>query len=550
MQRLIVLLGVVVVLLLGAAPLAAQSSGSTTVTIIGLTDYHSHAVSFYSEGKPNQAGIARTIAYLKAAKQEPNTIVVSGGDTMNLGIPTWSDEYQCIEWPWFNGLVDVMALGNHDLDYGAAAFAQCRASADYPIISANLVTADGTPFLQPEGKPYVVKEIDGVKIGFFAVGGPDVQRLIKKEWLPEGTSWQDATATARTIVARLRSEEQVSAVVLIGHQLREDDEALARAVPGIDLIMGSHSHYKGELSKIEGTETYYISPFQYLTYLARVQLTFEGGKLAAVTGELVKMDESRPEDPQIAAQVAQLQQALVAKRPERFEVLGQAQRELSDANISRGESLIGNWATEVLRQAAGAHAFLSTASSFRAALPPGDITVEGFYTAIPYKNIITTAEMRGQQLADLVALSVNKMGSDGFSQVSGVRYAVQDGKPTNIQVLRDPANPAAGYAPLDPAATYRVGTTDFQAYVAGGYKELFAQAQNLTKSDMDAHQTLISAIRAGPITASLDGRTSAGSAPATLPTTGQEPGGALALLGAGVALLLGGTALRRRWRAA
>ncbi|HBY94934.1 MAG: 5'-nucleotidase C-terminal domain-containing protein [Ardenticatenaceae bacterium] len=545
MKRFAVLIFALVLLLVPAAPLAAQG-GSTTVTIVAFSDYHSHAVPFYSEGKPNQAGIARAIAYLKEQKAQPNTIVVSGGDTMNAGTPTWSDEYTCIEWPWFNGLVDVMAVGNHDFDYGADAFAQCQASADYPIISASLVKSDGTPYFQVDGKPYVVKEVDGVKIGFFALGGPDVQKLIKPENLPADTSWKDATATAQEVVDALRNQEKVNAVVFIGHELREDDEALAKAVPGIDLILGTHSHYKGELTRIPGTDTSYISPFQYLTYLSRVQLAFDNGKLAKVTGELVKMDESRPEDPEVAGKVAQLQKDLVARHPERFEVLGQAQKELSDANISTGESLIGNWATEVLRRAAGANAFFSTASSFRAAIPPGDITVEQFYTAIPYKNTVTTAEMTGKQLADLVALSVSKMGSDGFSQESGVRYAVQDGKPINIQVLKDPANPAADYAPLDPNATYTIGTTDFQAFVAGGYKDLFAQAQNLAKTDKDAHQTLIDAIKTGPITAELDGRTNAtGPAPATLPTTGHSTENVLLLLVAGLTVLLGGTALRR-----
>lgn len=485
----------------------AACASKETVTLIEFSDYHSHAVPFYSEGKPNQAGIARGIAYLKAAKQKPNTVVVSGGDTVNLGTPTWSDEYRCTEWPWFNGLVDVMALGNHDFDYGADEFTRCQATAQYPIIGANLVGSDGAPILQVEGKPYFVKTVGRVKIGFFALGGPDVQRLVLASRLPAGAHWTPVIPEAQAIVRALREDEKVNAVVFIGHQLREDDEAMARAVPGIDLILGTHSHYKGELTRIADTETSFISPYQYLTYFAEVQLRFQDGKLMEITGGLVKMDETRPEDPEIAAQVASLQAQLVAKRPDRFVVLGQAQVELSDANLSAGESVIGNWATEVLRRASSAHAFFATASGFRAAIPPGDITVETFYTAIPYKNVIATADMTGQQLWDWVALSVSKRGSDGFSQESGVRYTVQDGHLASLQVLNDPANPGSGYSPVNLSATYRVGTSDFQAYIAAGYKDLFAAAANQVKTTTDAHETLIAAIRAGPVTAALDGRT-------------------------------------------
>jgi hypothetical protein len=34
-----------------------------TVTLVGMTDYHSHAEPFYSEGEPGQEGVARALAY-------------------------------------------------------------------------------------------------------------------------------------------------------------------------------------------------------------------------------------------------------------------------------------------------------------------------------------------------------------------------------------------------------------------------------------------------------------------------------------------------------
>src|SRR5215204_1323494 len=102
----ILALCVAVLAALPAVEVPAQSA-SGMVTLLHFSDYHSHAVPFYSEGAPNQAGIARGIGYLKARKAaDPNVVILSGGDTMNKGTPTWSDEYQCAEWPWFNGLLD------------------------------------------------------------------------------------------------------------------------------------------------------------------------------------------------------------------------------------------------------------------------------------------------------------------------------------------------------------------------------------------------------------------------------------------------------------
>ncbi|WP_309892288.1 bifunctional UDP-sugar hydrolase/5'-nucleotidase [Archangium sp.] len=475
-----------------------------TVTLVGMTDYHSHAVPFYSEGQPGQGGVARALAYLKEAKKQPDTLVVSGGDTLNKGVPTWSDEYGCVEWPWFNGVLDVMALGNHDLDYGAEAFARCRASIEYPLLCANLVGADGAAYFQVEGRPYLVREVGGVRVGFFAVAGPDMQRLVKAEHLPAGTRWTDAKEAARAAVHALRDEELVDAVVLLGHQLREDDEALAREVPGIDVIMGSHSHYKGALRVLPGTGTYYLSPYQYLAYLSEVRLHFRGRTLERVSGGLVKLDETKPEDAETAAKVARLQRALEAKRPERFEVLGRLEKPLGDENISTGEAEVGTWATEVLRRAAGAHAFFATSAGFRAGLPAGEVKVEDFYGAIPYRNVLVTAEVTGEQLERWVALSESKRGTDGYSQRSGVRYEVEEGRVVRLRVLKDPNDPKAGDEPVKPEGTYVLGTTDFQAFVAAGYKEELSKARQVRRTELDAHELLKDALRKGDTTSTLD----------------------------------------------
>jgi 5'-nucleotidase len=483
---------------------------AVAVTLLHFSDYHSHALPFYSEDAPEQGGIARAVALLKARRSLPGTFVVSGGDMLNLGTPAWSDEHGCVEWPWLAGLVDAMALGNHDLDYGAEAFERCRASAGFPILSANLVRADGRPHLTAAGKPYVVREHEGVRVGFFALGGPDVQKLVRREQLPPNTRWTDATATAREVVRRLREDERVDAVVLIGHQRRDEDEALARAVPGIDLILGTHSHLRVPLGLVEGTRTYYVAPFQYLAYVSEVRLAFErsaqGTSLAAVEGGLLKMDATRPADPAIGAEVARLERELQRRRPERFEVLGRLGQALSDTGVIEGETELGNWATDRLRAAAGAHAFFATASSFRAALPPGALTREGFLTAFPYRNEIVTGELSGASVQAWLDLVVSRRGSDAFSQASGVRYRIAAGRALDVEILRDAADAATGFMALQAAATYRVATSDYQAFAADGYSALFASASSVRRTGLDVQQVLMDRIRAGDTQGRRDGR--------------------------------------------
>src|SRR5947207_15850152 len=89
---------------------------ATTVTFLHFSDYHYHALPFYSEDAPSRGGIARAIGYMRR-EHARGALVFSGGDMINKDSPAWSDKYGCAEWPWFNGVVDAMAFGNHDSDY-------------------------------------------------------------------------------------------------------------------------------------------------------------------------------------------------------------------------------------------------------------------------------------------------------------------------------------------------------------------------------------------------------------------------------------------------
>ncbi|HZO30471.1 MAG TPA: 5'-nucleotidase C-terminal domain-containing protein [Chloroflexota bacterium] len=490
-------------------PTTAQGQSSTSVVLLHTSDYHSHALPHYADGEYGVGGLARLIQYFRDEKAaNPNTVILGGGDTMNLGTPAWSDKYQCAEWPLFNGLHDAMAFGNHELDYGWARFEECRASITYPILSAGFVSETNEPIL----RPWTVVERGGVRLGIFALVGSDFEKLIKPADRPEGARFVDGEKVAPAIILHLRQVEKVDAVISIGHRFYEEDVKLAQDVPGIDLIFATHSHRKEELNQIPGTQTWIISPFQYLEYVSRVELTFEGGKLASVGGGLVRMGPDRPEAPDVAAQVATMQRDLEAdpKYAARFERLGKASVELSDANISSGESVLGNWVLDSVRAAARAQVALSTASSFRASIPPGDVTVEDYLTAVPYKNLVLVHEMTGAQLQQALDLSASKRGTDSFSQASGVRYAIEGGKATDVQVLASPAgsptDPSA-FEPLDLSATYLVATTDFQARIAAGYSDLFKQAASVTDTGIVVNDLMMDTLRTSDaVSAALDGR--------------------------------------------
>ncbi|MCB0061450.1 MAG: hypothetical protein KDE19_05030, partial [Caldilineaceae bacterium] len=184
-----------------------DTDGTTTIEIYHFSDYHSHALPDFAEGDPSRGGIARVVGLLETVKATgDNVLAFNGGDTMNLSNPIWSDEYTCTEWSWFNGIVDGMALGNHELDYGPEVFTDCANTITYPIISSGLVYSATMEAVLPE---YHVYEVDGVRIGVFAVVGDDYPGIVRAELTPPGTRWltgDEKLARAAEIVTHLREE--------------------------------------------------------------------------------------------------------------------------------------------------------------------------------------------------------------------------------------------------------------------------------------------------------------------------------------------------------
>lgn len=483
------------VLLLGTAACATgRPEPATVVRLAHFSDYHSHALPRPSAGGGTEGGLARAVAFLEPLARE-GAIVLSGGDMLSRGSPSWSDRYGCADWPWLDGIVHAMAFGNHDADYGPDAFARCRASVRFPVLSANLVDSDGTPLLAP----YAVFERSGVKIGVFAVAGPDFGGLLKESTLPfPGARFTDRIAAAREVVRKLREEENAAAVVLFGHQHRPDDADLAARVPGIDLVFGTHSHLVAPLERIPGTDTWTISAGAYLANVGLVELAFRGGRLASVRGELVPM-ANLPEDPAAEERVAKMQAELEADPAFRhlFLPVATLTEPLATEGGLSGDSPLGRYVTSVMRRAAGAHVAFTTASSLRAPLPRGTIVEEQLRAALPYPNRLLVYRLSGDRLLALLAGAVSLAGSDLTALSSGLRYRAEGGRPLEVALVEPEGAAGPGGTPVDPAASYDVALTDYMARHVEPYRSLLGDLVP-RETGLEVRDLIRSALAAAP----------------------------------------------------
>src|SRR5439155_17835571 len=87
--------------------------------------------------------------------------------------------------------------------------------------------------------PWVLFERGGLRIAVFGLTVPMFTRKMWSQALCDYL-FEDPLNTARDLVPALRQEADV--VVALTHIGLKQDEALATTVPGIDLILGGHTH--------------------------------------------------------------------------------------------------------------------------------------------------------------------------------------------------------------------------------------------------------------------------------------------------------------------
>jgi 5'-nucleotidase len=150
----------------------------------------------------------------------------------NLSIPLSPEA----AWPRLASLnCSASVLGNRESHPIEAAFLAKLAGVSHPILCANLRRKDGSsPF--PES---IVLSVGSIRVGVFGVMVPIVTERMASRAV-SAYIWDQPIPTAQRVVAALRPS--VDLLIALTHIGYGRDRELAEAVPGIDIILGGHSH--------------------------------------------------------------------------------------------------------------------------------------------------------------------------------------------------------------------------------------------------------------------------------------------------------------------
>ncbi|MBN2369172.1 MAG: 5'-nucleotidase C-terminal domain-containing protein [Vicinamibacteria bacterium] len=431
---------------------SAVCSDNTTVTILHINDLHGWLVSPPAESGTLEAGGMARLASEVKKERTPNTLFVAAGDLMQgarlsnsyLGRPV-------IEALNLMGL-DATAIGNHEFDFGLDVLRQRISEAGFPFLAANIEGSD-------IWSASAVRRIGAIRVALFGLTTTDTVAAAHPRNV-SGLTFQSAEEVAKKIVGSLRPQADV--IVLLSHLGFEVDEKLAAAVPGIDVIVGGHTHTKIE-KPVRVGGTLLVQAYEKGKCLGRLDLRFEGARIVGHDYRLISITPESGSDATVAALVERYCRDLDRKLSEPVgtagvELIGERER------MRTGETNLGDLVADVMRKASGAEIAIMNSGGIRSGILAGVVTVGAVYDALPFDTHIISVSLFGREVREALEVGVSRVeeSDGGFPQVSGLTFTLDRSAPAGRRVL----DITVGGAPLDEDRQYVVATNDFLA--AGG----------------------------------------------------------------------------------
>jgi 2',3'-cyclic-nucleotide 2'-phosphodiesterase (5'-nucleotidase family) len=192
---------------------------------------------------------------------------------------------------------DAFTLGEWDFNQGPSYLREIVTGTPIAWVHTNYDVVG----LEDLGSETLVVEKGGRRIGLLGLFNPTI--LLNPAMRDSVIVEADIVASATRGIAELE-EQGVDAIVVLSHLSYKGDRALAQLVPGIDLIVSGHGGKTLEAPEQVVPGTWIMASGDLGRFLGRGELDFENGpegesRVARVTGGLIGMDPSLPNDPRL-----------------------------------------------------------------------------------------------------------------------------------------------------------------------------------------------------------------------------------------------------------
>ena len=446
-----------------ALPVGAVAEGCTqetnVTTILFTHDLHSHFLPQPTAEGGESGGYARLKTVIDGERaMNPAALLVDGGDFSIGSLIQTLYTTQAAELRTMGAMgYDAVTIGNHEFDHKGTGFAEMLNSAKAAqqaavelllvdarpledmdayrerfgpvtpvlptLLEANYAPADDNPdraFIRSAMEGYGVTdcmtlERGGVTYGLFGLMGVDSDECAPTS----GFTRTDAAKAAKRCVETLKGEG-AEIIVCLSHSgtgdslASSEDEELAKAVDGIDVIVSGHTH-STLAEPLVVNDTYIVSSGPYCQNLGSLTFSWDGsGEKRLLDYRLIPIDETVAENPEIAGFVEQWKDMVGETYLARYgltydEVLTRSDYDLNTpASAVQENNGLGTlvsdaflWADRTLNAAYAdsPHTVSVTADGvLRANLPAGDLTAAMAF--------------------DVLSMGVGEDGTSGFPLVA------------------------------------------------------------------------------------------------------------------------------------
>ena len=446
---------------------AQANEGDVTLTFLHFNDVYRHGPSGDFGGL---AQMATMLADERAAAPGP-VFQTFGGDVLSPSL-TSSVTHGAHMIQLLNALgTDVAVLGNHEFDFGSDVAAQRLRESHFPWLGANVVSSDGTLFGGCTAT--IMREAAGLRVGFVGVLTRKTARLAPHA---EGVSFTDEAQALQLGAAALRASG-ADIVIAMTHQDLAADVAMARSVPGIDLVLGGHDHEPIELQNATGVPV--LKSASDARFLAVAVLKVSrpnptAGKPAKVRAVNWKMVANV--DVAASPAIVPLIAAIDARTDEMLaEPLAKLDTDLdSRASVVRtGEATIGDLVADALRAYFKADIGLVNGGGLRGnrQYPAGyTLTRRDVMGEMPFGNAVEELEISGAVVHEVLEHGVSgfEQRAGRFPQVSGVSFSFNPKAQPGHRISTVMINGQ----PLGYDQLYRLATTDYLGAGGDGFDVL------------------------------------------------------------------------------
>jgi len=400
-------------------------------TILHSNDMHG---DFLAEMKGAEGrligGLSLLSGYInKVRKEEENVLFVISGDMVQGSLI--DSEYKGISTiEIMNYLApDVVALGNHEFDYGLPHLLFLEKMANFPIVNANLYIKQYNKRMM---RPYIILKKAGFDILFSGIITEKVMDSLKQDKLIGSfISLEEASKEVGKITNAYKNDD-IDLTILLTHIGFESDVELAgllRKEWGVDIIIGGHSHtildkpyeVNGILVAQAGVGTDQIGRFDIIVDDDTNSIIDYKWQLIPIDNKLAEPDEKLEEfidsfkeevDRKYNTIISKL--ATIHTHPTREE-----------------ETSLGNLIADAFAEVAESDIVLVGSGSIRSKEVGPLVTLSDLMTCFPFDDILSRYTVNGSKIRRIfnhIMRSENRNSEGECYQVNGRVRAVYDDK--------------------------------------------------------------------------------------------------------------------------